>query len=125
MPGFLDFSAEGYLNSLFRLFGKPNLSAGKPIIGLFGLPALAKHLAENAVFVTDGIAHGGLADGGKSVKEAGGKPPQASVAKTCVRLLLVDFFRGNSQGGKRRFKSVLYAEIVKVVAQGTSHQKLH
>ena len=97
VPGFLDFSAEGYLNRLFRLFGKPNLSAGKPIIGLFGLPALAKHLAENAVFVTDGIAHGGLADGGKSVKEAGGKPPQASVAKTCVRLLLVDFFRGNSK----------------------------
>ena len=105
--------------------GKPDAPAGKPVIGLFGLPALAKLLAENAVFIAYGIPSGRLADGGKPVKKACRKPPQTAVAKTGIRFLFVYFFGRNAKGGKGGFKIILNAEVIEVVAKRTPHKELH
>src|SRR5580658_10405834 len=60
----------------------------QPIVRLLALPTILDGLFENAVFITQAVAHRGQLHGGHRVEEASGQPPQAAVTQTCIGLLL-------------------------------------
>ena len=57
VPVFFDMAAEVDLDALFWNFLQPNFAARQPEVRQLGLPAIDQFLAEDAVFVTKGIAH--------------------------------------------------------------------
>ena len=66
----------------------PWIGPRKPVVGLFGLPAVADALPENAVVVAQAIAHAGNAECRHRIEKTRRQPAQAAVAETGVRFLL-------------------------------------
>jgi hypothetical protein len=54
-------------------------------------------LLEDAISVPQTVAPGRIVQRGEAVKEASRKPPQATVAKRCVVLLLDDVFDAETE----------------------------
>ena len=103
----------------------PRIGPGEPVVGLFGLPAVADALPENAVVVAQAIAHAGNAEGRHRIEKTRRQPAQAAVAETGVRLLLDDL---------ERIELVMFGELLRirvkpkigdVVGQGAAEQKFH
>ena len=61
----------------------------------------------------------------KSVKVAGGKPAETTVAETCVRLAVIELFKLDAKSLESGFHCFCQVEIVEVVLEGTSHEKFH
>src|ERR1035441_5037284 len=98
---------------------------GEPVVGLFGLPAVADALPENAVVVTQAIAHAGNAEGRHRIEKTRRQPAQAAVAEAGVWLLLDDL---------EWIKLVMFGELLRVrvkpkiadiVGQSAAEQKFH
>ena len=112
----------------YRTFGyglQPDAAAGQPGVGQLGLPAVHQLLAEQAVFIPQGVAHGRVSLGGQAVHEAGGKTTQAAVAQACVGLLLVKIIQFDIELRQSFAEVVLQIQVVKSVAQRTAQQELH
>jgi hypothetical protein len=94
------------------------------VIGLLALPAVAKRLLENPVFVPQSGADAGNAERRHRVQEAGGEPAQAAVAKSGVGFFFGDGQRIElvllPQGTEKRIEH----QVGDVVRQRPSHQKL-
>src|SRR5438477_13214867 len=65
----------------FRTRELPGIAEGQPILGEFHLPAVADHLAEQAVIVTDAVAAGRDAETRHALHQAGRETPQAAIAE--------------------------------------------
>ena len=59
------------------------------------------------------------------VKEAGGKPSQASVAESSIRLLVLHGVQVKSQLLQSLLYGLVGLEIYDVVAKGSAHKELH
>ena len=125
VPRFLNSAAEVYIDRRGLTLYKPNAAAGKPEIGHFGLPAVNKFLTEDTEFILYAVAHGRISAGGKTVKEAGGKPAQSAVAESCIRLKLVKILKLYAVFGKCLAEHLVCAEVVKIVFKRTSHEEFH
>ena len=64
----------------------PGVAERQPVLGIFVLPAVDDHLAEQAVVVADAVAVRGNAERGHAFHEAGGEPAEAAIAERRVRL---------------------------------------
>ena len=125
MPLLFNVAVEVHLNGAFVDLLHPDLAARKPEVRQLRLPTLNELLAENTVFIAQGIAHGRVALCCKAVKEAGGKTAEAAVAKAGVRLLFVKVIELYAHFGKCFAEAVLETEVKQVVLQGAAQQELH
>ena len=102
MPLLFHVAVEVHLNGAFgSTFCIQTRAARQPEVRQLRLPTLNELLAENTVFIAQGIAHGRVALGGQAVKEAGGKAAEAAVAQAGVRLLFVKVIELYAHFGKR------------------------
>src|SRR4249919_1176131 len=76
------------LHLLFWASDLPRVLAAEPVIRLLELPAILDRLFEDAVLVTQPIAHRRELQCGHRVQEAGRQPSESTVAQSGVRLLL-------------------------------------
>ena len=115
MPLLFNVAVEVHLNGAFVDLLHPDLAARKPEVRQLRLPTRNELLAENTVFIAQGIAHGRVALCCKAVKEAGGKTAEAAVAKAGVRLLFVKVIELYEHFGKCFAEAVLETEVKQVV----------
>ncbi len=101
----------------------PHVAAFQPVIGHFHLIAVHDLLAEQAVFIADGTAHGGQLQGGKGIQEAGGQAAQTAVAQAGLGLDFKNRVPVDAQvlqGGQ----VVLFVDQVHhIVVQRATHQE--
>src|SRR5437667_39944 len=64
----------------------PRVAEGQPILGIFLLPTVADHLAEQAMVVADAIAAGRNAEAGHALHQTGRQAPQAAIAERRIGL---------------------------------------
>ena len=112
VPLLLDVAAKVDLHRAFRHGLQPNAAAGQPGVGQLGLPAVHQLLAEQAVFIPQGVAHSGVSLGGQAVHKAGGQAAQAAVAQARVGLLLVEVVQLDIKSGQRLAEIVFQIQVV-------------
>ena len=125
VPLLLDVAAKADFHGAFGHLLQPDAAAGQPGVGQLGLPAVHQLLAEQAVLVPQGVAHGRVALGGQAVHKAGGQAAQAAVAQARVGLLLVEVIQLDAVVRQGLAEVLLQAQVAQVVAQGTPQQELH
>ena len=82
-------------------------------------------LAENAVFIAQTVADGGVLQGRQGIDEAGGEAAEAAVAETGVRLLLDQYLEVPALLLHRLPHDRVRREIHDVVAKRPAEQKFH
>ena len=125
MPLLLDAAVEVDFHGALGHPLHPHVAAGQPGVGQLGLPAVHQLLAEQAVLVPQGVAHGGVPLGGQAIHKAGGQAAQAAVAQARVGLLLVEVLQLDAVVGQGLLEILLQAQVEQAVAQGTAQQELH
>ena len=88
---FLHIAAVMHLAGILHGREFPHVAVFQPVIGHLDLLPFQNALAEKAVFIANGAAHGGQGKGGQAVHKAGGQAAQAAVAQAGLRLLPADF----------------------------------
>ncbi len=117
VPLLLNMSVKTDLYRIFRNLLQPNAAARQPAVGQLGLPAVHQLLAEYAVFISQGISHGGVSLCGQAVQETGGKPPKAPVAQTRIGFLLIEVIQFDIVFGQGLLETVFQPQVVEVVPQ--------
>ena len=125
VPLLLNVAAKAHFHRTFGHPLKPYASAGQPGIRQLGLPAVHQLLAEQAIFIPQGITHGRIALSGQTVHEAGCQAAQAAVAQTGVGLLLVEVIQLNIVFCQGLAEVFLQAQVEQGVTQGASQKELH
>ena len=87
---FLKIAPEMHLHRLGRPADFPHIAVFQPVVGQLHLISVHDVLAEQAVFIADGAAHGRQLQGGQRVQKTGRQPAQAAVAQAGLGLLLED-----------------------------------
>ena len=125
LPVLVDLTVEVHLDSLVGNRNQPCAAAGEPVIGKLCLPAVNDLLLEDTVLVTDRVTGSRIVTGSKSVHVACCESAQTAVAKTCVRLFIVNAVDLDAHILEGVSGNVLHAEVVQGGLEGTSHQELH
>ena len=120
----LHAAAEVHLDHLCGARNLPDVAAVQPVVRHLDLIAVHQLLAEQAVLVADGAAHGRQLQGGQRVQEAGRQAAQTAVAQARLRLALGDHGSVDDQLFKRLGVVLLVHQIDHVGKQRTSHQEL-
>ncbi len=103
----------------------PDVAVLQPVIRQFHLLAAGQFLAEEAILIADGAAHGRQIQRRQRIHKAGGQPPQPAVAQAGLRLLIDDVLPGQAQF-RQRLGVVLGAQQAQgVVKQQPAQQKLN
>ena len=89
VPVFLKIALEVDIYGKLRLWNEPYRTAGEPVIGKFGLPAVLQLLLENTVLIADGMTHSRESCCSQTVEVAGSKSAETAVSETCIRLVLI------------------------------------
>ena len=121
--GFFHMAAEADLAHVLHGGHFPHVAVDQPIVGRFHLLAVDDALAEQAVFITDGAAHGGQAERGQAVQEAGGQTAQAAVAQTGFGLFLQHGAQVHAQLLQGLTVRVVGAQVEHVAVQAAARQK--
>ena len=103
----------------------PYVAVGKPVVRQLHLLAVHHLLAEQAVLVTDGCAHGRQAFTGETVHEAGCQTAQTAVAQRGFRLLGQHVAELDAQFIQRLGVKILTAKIDEIAVQAAAHQKFN
>ena len=125
VPLLLDMAAKADFHGAFGHLLQPDAAAGQPGVGQLGLPAVHQLLAEQAVFIPQGIAHGRIALGGQAVHKAGRQAAQAAVAQAGVGLLFIQIVQLDIVFRQSLAEGLLQAQVVQVVAQRAPQEELH
>ena len=118
-----DAPAEVDLHRVLGVGDLPDVAAGQPVVRHLHLVAVHQLLAEQAVLVADGAAHGGQLQRGQGIQEAGGEPAQAAVAQAGLRLLLEHHRAVDAQLVKGLHIIGLVDQVDHVVVQRTADQE--
>ena len=113
------------LDGLLRHLLEPDLAAGQPEVGQLRLPAVHQLLAEDTVFIAQGVADRRIALRGQTVEEARGQTAQTAVAETGVRLLLIEIVQLDAHLRESLAEIGFQPEVEQVIFERTAHQKLH
>src|SRR5262249_14147777 len=84
----LEGAVQPDFHSLVRSCHLPWILAAQPIVWLFLLPAVPDALLENAVLVSQTVAHGGKLQRGCGFHETGRQPAEAAIAQPGIWFLL-------------------------------------
>src|SRR6202012_6059498 len=97
------FDAAPKMNVIdhFRPLELPRVAEAQPLVGIFLLPAIVDDLAEQSEIVADAVADGGDAKRCHVFHEAGGKPAEAAIAKSGVRLAFAQFRKADAEIAQR------------------------
>ena len=121
----LERAVEFDLDFFVRPRDLPGVGATQPIVGLLLLPAILDRLPEDAVLITQAVAHGGKLQGGHRVEEAGGETAQAAVAQAGVGLLFENFLQIDVPLSDRLPGEGFKQKVGDVVCQRTADQEFH
>ena len=120
-----DLSAEADGILFVRAADLPCQILVEPQIGFFDLLAVHDFLFEHTVLIADAVAHGGNAQGGERVEEAGSQAAQTAVAQTGVLFLFADVGELFTQLFERLGKFGIHAFVDQGIDEGASQQKFH
>ena len=120
-----DLSAEADGVLFVRAADLPCQILVEPQIGFFDLLAVHDFLFEHTVLIADAVAHGGNAQGGERVEEAGGQAAQTAVAQAGVLFLFADVGELFTQLFERLFKFGIHAFVNQSVDESASQQEFH
>ena len=103
----------------------PHVAVAQPVVGQLHLLAVDDLLAEQAVFIADGAAHGGQVQGSQGVHEAGRQTAQAAVAQGGFRLFLQHGVQVDVQLGQGLLVGVGGNQVQDIAVQAAAHQEVH
>ena len=118
-------AAEMHLHGVVGGGHFPGVAVFQPVIGHFHLLAVHDALAEQAILIADGAAHGGHIQGGQAVHETGRQTAQAAVAQAGLRLLTEDAAPADAQLQQGFAHVVHAAQVDGVAVQAAARQKFH
>ena len=124
-PPLPDMPVEADFLGQLRPGKQPAFAAGQPEIRQLGLPAVHQLLAEDAVFIQQGIAHGGDRGGGEGIQKAGGQSPQAAVAQPRIRLQLIQRLQLDAEFLQHPPGLLGQVQVIQGVFQRPAHEELH
>ena len=125
LRGLFHVTAEVHLAGVLHHGHFPGIAVGQPAVRQLHLLAVHNLLAEQAVFVADGAAHGRQVQAGQAVQEAGGKPSQAAVAQAGFRLFLQQVGDVVAQFAEGLLVYVRGYKVQHVAIQAATHQKFN
>ena len=123
-PLLLQGAAEVDLDGVLQRGDLPGVAVFEPAVGQLDLLAVDDALAEQAVLIADGAAHGGQVQRGERIHEAGGQAAQAAVAQRGLGLLAQHVLHLDAQVVKRGLIVGGGAQVEHVVVQPAAGQKL-
>ena len=121
----LHMAAELNLAGVLGSGDFPHVAVGQPVIWQLHLLAVHHLLAEQAVLVADGRAHGGQAFAGQTIHKAGRQTAQTTVAQRGFRLLGQHVAELDAQFVQRLGVQILTAKVDEVAVQAAAHQKFN
>ena len=121
----VDIPAEFYLDCILVSLDLKWIPVLEPVIRHFLLEAVFNLLLEHTVAVTDTTAVGRIIQGCKGIQETGCKTAKTSVTKSCIRLLVLDQVKVESQLIQALPYLIVAGKVDHIVAQGTPHEELH
>ena len=119
----LDMSAERYSLRIFGTRNLPRITVLKPVVGLLHLLAIDDLLAEDAVVVTDAVAHRRKVERGHRIEIACRETSQASIAKACISLKIAQVVPVDTVGTERITAKLIGFEVYDVVAEQTADEE--
>ncbi len=122
--GHLHAAAEVHLHGVLGVGDLPDVALGQPVVRHLHLVAVHQLLAEQAVLIADGAAHGGQLQRGQAVQEARCQAAQTAVAQAGLRLLLEHHRAVDAQLVQRLHVVLLVDQVHHVVVQRAAHQEL-
>ena len=120
----LDAAVQRHDAGVVGPLDQPGIIVRPPVIGPLALPAAFDDLLEEAELVVDAVAVCRVAVRGERVEEAGGKPPQATVAHRRLRFMRFHIVERQSELGQRRTPGWEGAHVRQRAAEDTSEQVL-
>ena len=120
---FLHVAAKLDLAGIFGNGDLPHVAVAGPVVRHFHLLTVDQFLAEQAVLIADGAAHGRQLLGSKTVHEAGSQTAKAAVAQRGFRLFGQDLQKIHTQLSQRFF-IYFFAGQVNQVAVHQPTQKI-
>ena len=121
----LYIAAEVHLHRILRVGHLPDIAVIQPVIGHLYLLAIHNALAEQAIFIANGAAHGRQLKRGQAVHKARGQTPQAAVAQARFRLLADDMAPVDAQLHQRVAHIFHRAQIDGVAVHAAPGQEFH
>ena len=121
----LERHVELHLDGFVRSRHFPRIRPGEPVVGLFGLPAVADALPENAIVVAQAIAHAGNTECRHRIEKTRRQPAQAAVAEAGVRFFLDDMKRVKLMMPRKLPRFGINPQVRNVVCQRAAEQELH
>ena len=123
--GHLNMAVEVHLAGVLHHGHFPHVAVAQPVVGQLDLLAVDDLLAEQAVLIADGAAHGGQIQGRQGIHEAGSQTAQAAVAQRGFGLFLqhgVDVDAQLVDGGLVLLGGT---QVQDIGVQAAAHQELH
>ena len=118
-------TAEMHLAGVVHHSHFPGIAVVQPAVGQLHLLAVHNLLAEQAVFIADGAAHGRQVQAGQAVQEAGRQAAQAAVAQAGFGLFLKHIVHIDAQLGQRLAVHIGGHQVQHVAVHAAAHEKLH
>ena len=119
----LDRAAETDLTVHVGTVKFPRNSQSQPVLGVFLLPAVLHHLAEQPVLIADAVAVGGHVEGCHAFHEAGGEASEAAIAEGGVGFGDAQPVEIDVEAGEGCPHRVHLVEVVQVVEQQTADEE--
>ena len=119
-----DMTAEMDELRIFRAFHLPRIAVLQPTVGFFHLRPIDDFLAEDAVVITQAIAHTGKIKRRHRIEITSSKPSKSAVSQPGVHLVIAQVVPVDSVFLKSFPTELVGLQVDDIVTQKPSHQKL-
>ena len=117
-----DMAAEANATCQMGPFKFPHGIIGKPVIGLFDLPAIVDKLAEHAIAVAQPVTTDRQGKAGGAVEKASSQTAESAIAESCILFKLFDIFQCNTEFTQGIMDCIGHFKIVQGIAESSAHQ---
>src|SRR5204863_9988261 len=102
----------------------PGIAERQPILGKFHLPAVADHLAEEAVVVADAIAARRYPEARHALHQAGRETPEAAIAERGIGFGAAHAVEIDPEIAERRLDDLGHAQVFDDIGKQPADQEL-